>query len=57
MFDELQIEMHRTIRELTARAEAKVRAGQLGLAFEGLVHEGDEQGHEQGQHVQGGLSA
>ena len=37
MFDDINIELHRTLRELTARAEAKVRSGQLGLAFEGLA--------------------
>jgi hypothetical protein len=37
VFDDINIELHRTLRELTARAEAKVRSGQLGLAFEGLA--------------------
>jgi hypothetical protein len=53
MFDDINVELHRTVRELTARAEAKVREGQLGLAWVGLLgHEAQEGSEvsEQGQH-------
>ena len=52
MFDDIAIEMHRTIRELTARAEAKVRSGQLGLAFEGLDQEVDHRRAEQAERAE-----
>lgn len=45
MLDDINLELHRTLRELTARAEAKVRAGQLGEAWEGLEGTTQEQGN------------
>lgn len=50
MFDDINLELHRTLRELTARAEAKVRSSQLGLAFEGLVERPEEQRQEAQRH-------
>jgi hypothetical protein len=38
--DDITLELARTVRECTARAEAKVRAGQLGEAWVGLLAQG-----------------
>lgn len=48
MYDDLTIELHRTVAELYARAEAKVRAGRLPDRpwSELLADEAQEQGHK-----------
>ena len=53
MMDDLNIEMHRTIRELYARADAHVRRDRLpDLPWSELLAEGNI-GDEQGDHAQG----
>lgn len=48
--DDLTLELARLVRECTAKAEAKVRARQLGLGFAGLEHPlASVEGHEQAE--------
>lgn len=49
MLDDITLELARTVRELTARAEAKVREAQLGEAWVGLLSDEAQEGSEVGQ--------
>jgi hypothetical protein len=39
--DDIILELHRTMRELTERAERRIREGQLGEAWIGIAYENE----------------